>query len=206
MKIIFYSIVLTQIIFSCQSLKKKNVNEESLKTYFTSLVKKNDSTMKLESFKFIKLDTTTLQQQYIQIEYDISSLLESNGLKFDRIMEEIKSNNKIAALYSDLDYKLYKNYRDEAADKIIEARKIRTQDSLILLDMNKLDTLRSKADSIKPVMYKARCAYTIKKQDQSIIKDTANISLNLDYEILSNEEYFKDLNRLYKPLSEFTYK
>lgn len=192
MRIFFYLFLLTQIIFGCQSLNRKNVNEESLKTYFTSLVKKSDSTLKLESFKFIKLDTTTLQKQYIQIEYDISSLLESNGLKFDGLMEEIKSNNKIAALYSDLDYKLYKNYSDEAADKIIEARKIRTQDSLILIDMDRLDTLSSKADSIKPVMYKARCVYTIKKQDQSVIKDTASISLNLDFEILSNEEYFKN--------------
>ena len=87
MRNLFCLIVLIQIIFSCQSLDKKKVNEENLKTYFTSLMKKHDSTLKLASFKFIKLDTTTLQQQYIQIEYDISSLLESNGLTFDGLMD-----------------------------------------------------------------------------------------------------------------------
>jgi hypothetical protein len=191
------------VLLSCNQTPEKKVNEQSLKIYFTSKIKEVDSTMTLEELKFIKLDTTTLKNQYINLWNGMYDKTEEYSYELDRLIEKIKTNRKLQSLSSDLSYSLWKNYKDDADDDTKEAKEYILKDSLLRVDMAKIDTLLLTADSIKPVSYVAKCTYTIRKKDQSISKDTTRIRLDLDFNILDNNEYAKQLNRLYKPVSDY---
>lgn len=205
MRLIIFLLVIQVFVASCNQSPSQKVNEAALKTYFTEQIKKVDSTMKLESLTFIKLDTTTLKNQYINLWNGMYDKSDEYDYEINRLIEKIKSNRKLQSLSSDLSYTLWKNYKDDADDDTKEAREYLSKDSLIKVDMAKIDTLLKSADSIKPVSYTAKCLYTIRKKDQSISKDTTLIRLDLDFNILDNTEYSKQLNRLYKPVSSFTY-
>lgn len=198
-----FSILL--LVISCNQSPSKRVNESALKTYFSEKIKKVDSTMVLENLTFIKLDTTTLKNQYINLFNGMFDKSEEYDYEVNRLIEKIKSNRKLQSLSSDLSYSLYKNYKDDADDDTKKAREFLSKDSLLKVDINKIDTLLKTADSLKPVSYIAKCFYTIRKKDQSVSKDTARIRLDLEFNILDNAEYSKQLNRLYKPVSDFTY-
>lgn len=205
MRLIISLLILQIFVTSCNQSPSQKVNESALKTYFTEQIKKVDSTMKLEALTFIKLDTTTLKNQYINLWNGMYDKSDEYNYEINRLIEKIKSNRKLQSLSSDLSYTLWKNYKDDADDDTKEAREYLSKDSLIKIDMAKIDTLLKAADSIKPVSYMAKCFYTIRKKDQSISKDTTLIRLDLDFNILDNTEYSKQLNRLYKPVSGFTY-
>lgn len=205
MRLIIPLFTILLLVSSCNQPPSKRVNENALKTYFSEKIKKVDSTMVLENLTFIKLDTTTLKNQYINLFNGMFDKSEEYDYEVNRLIEKIKSNRKLQSLSSDLSYTLYKNYKDDADDDTKKAREYLSKDSLLKVDMNKIDTLLKTADSLKPVSYVAKCFYTIRKKDQSVSKDTARIRLDLDFNILDNAEYSKQLNRLYKPVSDFTY-
>jgi hypothetical protein len=192
-------------VTSCNQAPSQKVNESALKTYFSEQIKKVDSTMKLEALTFIKLDTTTLKNQYINLWNDMYDKSDEYNYELNRLIEKIKSNRKLQSLSSDLSYTLWKNYKDDADDDTKEARDYLAKDSLIKVDMANIDKLLKAADSIKPVSYIAKCLYKIRKKDQSISKDTTRIRLDLDFNILDDAEYSKQLNRLFRPVSDFTY-
>jgi len=85
------------------------------------------------------------------------------------------------------------------------ARELYSKDSLLIIDMRRVDSLIITADNKKPVSYIANCLYIIRKKDQSISKDTVGIRLDLDYNILDKVEYAKHVNRLYKPISDYVF-
>jgi exonuclease VII large subunit len=205
MKLFLPVLTIAVFIISCSQTAKQKVDENKLKTYFKSNVKKYDSTMTLETFTFVKLDTTTLKNQYYQFYNGILDKLDEDTYDFDRLLEKIKSNRKLQSLSSGLSYSLYKNYKDNADDDTKKAKDLLAADSLFRVDLNKIDTLLKSVDSIKPVAYLAKCFYTLKKQDQSITKDTTTIRLDLDFNILDKDEYSKQINKLYKPVSNFKY-
>jgi exonuclease VII large subunit len=205
MKLFLPVLTIAVFIISCSQTAKQKVDENKLKTYFKSNVKKYDSTMTLETFTFVKLDTTTLKNQYYQFYNGILDKLDEDTYDFDRLLEKIKSNRKLQSLSSGLSYSLYKNYKDDADDDTKKAKDLLAADSLFRVDLNKIDTLLKSVDSIKPVAYLAKCFYTLKKQDQSITKDTTTIRLDLDFNILDKDEYSKQINKLYKPVSNFKY-
>lgn len=203
MKINLLFFLLFALVTSCNQSPSKKVNETNLKTFFASKVKEVDSTMSIETFSFIKLDTTSLRNQYIQIFNAMMDKAEQNNYELKLLIEKIKTNRRLQGLTSDLSYALWKNYKDDADEDTKKAQAILATDSLLQIDINKVDTLLKKADSVKPIFYIAKCAYTLKKRDQSISRDTVRIRLDLDYNILDNIEYSKYLNKLYIPISDF---
>lgn len=205
MRLLFSLFVLLVCIVSCNQSTSKKVSESALRIYFIEQIKKIDSTMKIESLTFLKLDTTTLKNQYINLWNRMYDKSDEYNYEINRLIDKIKANRKLQNLTSDLSYTLWKNYKDDADDNTKEAREYLTKDSLIRVDLAKIDTLLKSADSIKPVSYITKCLYTIRKKDQSISKDTARIRLDLDFNILDNAEYAKQLNRIYKPVSDFIY-
>lgn len=192
------------ILAGCNSSKQR-VNEKALNTYVALKIKEIDSTLTLEKLTFINLDTSTLQTQYLVLWGEMYGKKKECADKIDRLIEKIKTNRDLQSLASDVSFSLWNNYKDQADDDTKKAQKLFVKDSLIRVDIAIIDSLLESADSVKPLYYVANCAYTIRKKNQSISKDTARIILDLDYNIIDKDEYAKQLNRLYIPISDFTF-
>lgn len=205
MKFLLLIVAFLFLITSCNQSPSQRVNESQLKIYFSTKIKDIDSTMKLESLNFIKLDTTTLKNQYINLWLAMAEKYKSHSSIIKLLDESIKTNRKLQSIYSDISYSLWKNYNEEEEEDRKKLNEYFAKANLLSVDMSQIDSLITKADSLKPVSYVAKCFYTIRKKDQSISKDTTLIRLDLDFNILDNDEYAKQLKRLYKPVSDFQY-
>lgn len=205
MRLVLSFFIFAFFIVTCNQSSSKKVNENNLKTYLLSELKKYDSTYILQTFTFIKLDTITLQDQYYQFINGMLDKVEENHIEIKRLFEEVKSNKQMQRLSSDLSSNLYNNFKDNAEDYLKKANELISKDTILLKDIDILGKIKLTTDSIKPISYEAKCFYIIKKQDQSIQKDTAFIILDLDYNILDRKEYKKQLNKLYRTLSGFIY-
>ena len=197
------------LIISCNQTPLKKVNEGHLKTFFISKIKEIDSTMTLETFTFIKLDTTTLKNQYIQLFNGMNDKSEEYVHEINKLGEKLKLSKELLNLSSGLSYSAWKTSKDNAVDDAMDdsktARELYSKDSLLIIDMRRVDSLIITADNKKPVSYIANCLYIIRKKDQSISKDTVGIRLDLDYNILDKVEYAKHVNRLYNPISDYVF-
>lgn len=196
-------LVLLTILTSCEKTLFERVNQNDLKVYFSNQLTEIDMTNKLQDFKLIKIDTTTLKNQYILLFNNMLSKSEEYNLEFENLLEKVKLNRELQSLSSGLDFTLYKIYKDDADEYTKKAKEFLKKDSLIQIDIEKIDKLISKADSIKPISYMAKCYFIVKKKDKSIIKDTTTIRLDKDLNIINDAEYKKTVKNLYKPISNF---
>ena len=190
---------------SCNQSTIKKVNENNLKTYFKAQIKKLDSSITLETFTFVKLDTITLKNQFSQLYNGMLAKSRKTQREIATLLEKVKSNRQLQSLSNGLSATLYKNYKEDADDDLAKAKEMLLQDSLLRIDFSKVDTILLKVDSTKPVAYLAKCFYLIKQQDLLVSKDTAYITMDIDYNIVNNEEYYKQLNQLFRPASGFKY-
>jgi len=203
MRIVFLFIILGITLSGCDKYFEQKIDEGSLRIFFASKIRNVDSTMELQEMKLVRLDTTTLKIQYINIWNSMYDETKEYEFEMEALLKKIKLNNELKELYEDLSYKLWKIYKDDVIDDLNKVSDYLDKDSLLRVDMKHIDTLIEYADSIVPVSYVAVCAYVIKKKDLSVIKDTARIRIDLDYNILDKAEYTKQLNHLYTPVSDF---
>jgi hypothetical protein len=151
-----------------------------------------DSTDKLDSFRFIRLDTITQKVKYFSFVKKADDEIFDLVSKGQNIMDLYKNSLDIAMLYRDLSPALYVSYKHDV-DKY-KAELDENQETLRLLGKrtDSLMKLTAKADSIIPVAFQAVCLYQVRKKDQSVIKDTAFIFLNTDKNIIKSDDYYKD--------------
>ena len=88
-------------------------------------------------------------------------------------------------------------------DGIKKLLELKTEESLVVIDLKNLDTLMAKSDSLHPVFFTAKCLFQIKRKDMSVEKDTTRILLNKEMNILKTEDYNRVVSKLYTPLSGF---
>lgn len=190
---IFLSILLTAILCSCQHAKVKAISdtkETELRTFFLETYKGIDSTIKIDSFRFVRLDTISLKEKYFYAAGRLSDRIEECTEEAKKNNELLQTELQLMRLYSGLSTSLYKNasddfdkYHQKVSDAIAKGKGlIAKQDSL-----NKLAT---KSDSLNPVGYEAICLYQIRYKDQSIKKDTAYIVLNQEKNIVKREDFY----------------
>jgi hypothetical protein len=199
--------VLAFLIFSCHgnSLNDK-VNVNNLKKFFSTSIL-NDSTIVIDSFKLAEIDTLSAKNGYIFMFNSISNLLDNNNDKTKKLSADIKYNLSNYKLMSDNPYagSLLSLYRDNYNKDLAELTELVHKDSLYMIDINKLDTIMQKCDSITPIAYIAKCAYQIKNKDFTVERDTVRIRLNKDFNIITQNEYLKLLPP-YNPVSEVSFK
>ena len=203
MKKITTIFVFLTILISCKKTLTERVNQNDLRAYFINQMKEVDSTSQLQEFKLVKLDTTSLKNQYILLYNNMLSKSDEYNYEFDHLLEKVKSNRKLQSLSSGLDYTLYKMYKDDADDDLKKAKEYLKKDSLLHIDIEKVDKLINKSDSINPMFYVAKCYFIVKKKDKSTIKDTTFIRLDKELNILNDAEYKKSVKNIYKPISNF---
>lgn len=191
--IIRLSIALLFISFSIISCSNKNdIQNEKLRkdlsTFFLSNL--NDSSVLLDSFSLIKIDTIT---EYMKLSEQFSVL--NNQQQF--LLELLKNKTDELSLISNK-IQLYRMIGSRDLVNI-EMQKVEENQEKFKLLRNEVDSLRKvlisvidtqkKADTVKPIALQAKCLYQIRNKDKSIKRDTVYIILNLNKDIVNRKDF-----------------
>ena len=182
------------IFLACKDSKNKAPKEDkiaSLKMHFEESLKMVDSTFKLDSFKVIHIDTLTQSDKLNMLNQAVEDSLKETTLRMEALMEFYKSNIKLASMvrkpskspvnfYKTEAEKIKKNY--DLCDSAVK---------FLTLQSQNYDSLLKMADTLKPIGYEAICLYEVKRKDQSVIKDTTYMLMNLDKNIVRREDFLK---------------
>lgn len=185
-------LVITLFIFIISCSSNRNNQDENLRkdlsVFFTTNL--NDSSVTLDSFLLIKIDTISEKQKLneqastlLDNQDYILKLLENDKNQLSIISEKIK-------LYRLLESKSLVDIEINDFKKIIENTKIESKelDSISVITKKLLDAAIY-ADSIKPIAFQAKCLYQIKNLDKSIKRDTVYIFLNLNKDIIKKVDF-----------------
>lgn len=190
-QLLLFILFASTIFVSCKSnhseLADSKVSE--MRTFIEKTYQNIDSTMKLDSFRFVRLDTITQQEKYMEMTEGLISEVQELNETGAKLIESYKNNKRMADLINDISSSTYSYYKDEADDDIkkISEQRDETQQKLKALDS--LQVLTAKADSVKPVGYQAVCLYQIRRADMSVKKDTCYVLLNLEKNIVKKNDF-----------------
>ena len=199
MKLILLLTSLAIATFSCnnKSVKLSEVKVNELRTHFVELLKDYDSTAKLDSFRFIRLDTITPKIIYNVLFNSITKKHEYDMKILKSDLDIYKSQVQMLRISAGLSKSLFQTYKEETDD---QNKKIQTRlhnDSLLELDMKNINDLMAKADSQTLKYYQAVVLYQYKRKDMSVKKDTGYVYLNLDKNIIRVEDFNKLTEAIY---------
>jgi hypothetical protein len=157
--------LLLVLLYSCQE-KKKAVFAPSMEAYFTQKIKNADSSLTVESFQFIRLDTLhekwTIHRQRFPFvrDYNIDST------KLDSLQKKTKG-----IIPTEEDLKMIQQLQDEI--------------KYLGKELDSLSELSKHADTIKPVGYIAHYVFRIRRKDGSILQDSIGYSFDTKLAMLN---------------------
>lgn len=184
-------LIFAAFIVSCSSkselLPASKIDE--LKANFTARIREIDTANRLDSFRLIRIDTLTQKDRIWLITVNLTSDIESLKDEANKLLEDYKDRLNQMNLSNGISSVLYSNYKSEAEsyqrqglEKIERAKElIDKKDSYISQEKT--------ADSISPVAFTAVCLYQLRRPDQSVQKDTTQIILNTDKNIITVADY-----------------
>jgi hypothetical protein len=150
-----------------------------------------DSTNILDSVNLLKFDTVTQKKIYVKKVLNIYNLIDDGQSKVHDILKDNKLNLQMVALSAGLDKKLYDNYREEAEQKIDEAKEINKKDSVYQKQADSLTKITAASDSIKPLYFQIKCLIQYHRKDLSVARDTGYAYINLNKDIVRSEDILK---------------
>jgi hypothetical protein len=151
-----------------------------------------DSTFKLDSFKVIHINTLTQSDKLNMLNQAVEDSLKETTLRMEALMEFYKSNIKLASMVVRKPTKSPVNFYKTEAEKIKKNYDLcDSAVKFLTLQSQNYDSLLKMADTLKPIGYEAICLYEVKRKDQSLIKDTTYMLMNLDKNIVRREDFLK---------------
>lgn len=183
MKSFLLAILFVQIFISCQS--EKDTLENNLRVFFTEKLKKIDSSSRLDTLKFIKLDTVTQVDLLISESMDLGIKNDSLKIEFDYTAEKVNQYVKLARLSRGLSGDLFANYKEEA-----ENYNKQLQDLQRLMKENhekRVSVLKQSdtADSVHAKYFEAICLLQYTRKDKTVFRDTVFANVNLQKQIIA---------------------
>lgn len=180
------------ILLSCKNEKKavSTVKENELQTYVTETIKKIDSTISLDTFRYVYLDTITEKEKLSEIVGSITDEMKVLNERTGNELELMKTNAKLVRLADGLSSTLFDTYKSDLNDNKKEIDKNTVLFQKLQLASDSIITLAKSADSIKPVAYYAACFYQIRHKDQSVKRDTFFVLLNNNLNIVKRSDFF----------------
>lgn len=186
-------IIITLLVIQGCKQNASNANDrliKDLKTYFTA--KYLDSTLTLDSFRIVALDTITPQKRLVA---------ESQVLThdIDLLLKLMKNNTEQMTLIAQ-QLKLYQilGSRDLIEIKRTDFNKLKDKGERIKSDLDSMLSIAhvypskiDSSDSLNPIGYEARCFFQVRRQDRSIERDTTFIYLNESKDIVDRRVFFK---------------
>ena len=189
-RIILCCLIVVLFSFSCSN--KNDIQNEKLRkdlsTFFLSNL--NDSSILLDSFSLIKIDTITeymkLNEQFSVLNYQQQFLLELLKNKTDEL-SLISDKIQLYRMIGSRDLVNIEMKKVEENQENFNLLRIEV-DSIRKVLISVLDS-QKKADTVKPVAFQAKCLYQIRNKDKSIKRDTAYIILNLNKDIVIRKDF-----------------
>jgi hypothetical protein len=192
MKFAFLACLL--IFFACSSDDRKVIQDDTvsrLRIHFEKRIKAVDSTNKLDSFRLINIDSLTQRDKYNFLNDDIKDSLTRTKLRMEVYSELYKASLKLANVARGRSNSQYSAYKADAEENKKEFEKYQEESKLLELQSKYYDSLLQKCDTVKAICYEAVCLYQLRRKDQSVLKDTVQILMNLDRNIIRREDYLK---------------
>jgi hypothetical protein len=189
-RVFLFLLIVTVFAISCSN--KNDIQNEKLRkdlsTFFVSNL--NDSSILLDSFFLLKIDTIT-EKQKLNEQYSIlhnQQLYILDLLKYKTSEMSIMSDK--VRLYGMIGSRDLVSIEKDKFEKNNEKFNLISKefDSLSKI-LNNIVEIEKKADSIKAVALQAKCFYQIRNKDKSIKRDTAYIILNLNKDIIVRKDF-----------------
>lgn len=189
----FSHLILTLIlVYSCKPKNDAPLADKTLTEIRTNIehrIKESDSTLRIDSVRFIKLDTVTEKEHYWytlrQILNDLD-IVDRTRDYYKRIADIKVDQMKMYRILESQD--LVETTGKDAKENIEKAREMIALSEQMELEYDSLRKITLTADSIKPKYYEVASLVQYRKKDESVKKDTFYTLLNLEKNILEWEE------------------
>ena len=180
------------VLFAVSCSNKNDIQNEKLRkdlsTFFLSNL--NDSSVVLDSFFLLKIDTIT-EKQKLNEQYSIihnQQLYILDLLKYKTSEMSIMSDK--VRLYSMIGSRdLVKMEKDKFEKNNEKFNLISKEFDSLSKVLKGIVEIEKTSDSIKPVAFQAKCLYQIRNKDKSIKRDTVYIILNLNKDIVIRKDF-----------------
>jgi hypothetical protein len=180
------------VLFAVSCSNKNDIQNEKLRkdlsTFFLSNL--NDSSVLLDSFFLLKIDTVT-EKQKLNEQYSIihnQQLYILDLLKYKTSEMSIMSDK--VRLYSMIGSRdLVKMEKDKFEKNNEKFNLISKEFDSLSKVLKGIVEIEKTSDSIKPVAFQAKCLYQIRNKDKSIKRDTVYIILNLNKDIVIRKDF-----------------
>ena len=146
---------------ACNSKQKEPVLPD-LRPNFLTLLNQKDSTLSLDSFYFISIDTMNAKKAYTHQRFTFLHLM-------DRINGELEGLSKRGDSFRAV----------PSAGDLEKIETLKGEKAYVGKEIDSFDILVANADSIIPVGYRALYKVTVSKKDKFIVSDTIPYSITL---------------------------
>jgi hypothetical protein len=160
-----FAILLSILGTGCKPDEKK-IELPDLKPHFNALLNRRDSTLSLDSFYFVNMDTMTEKKALTHQRFSFLHIMENIDGRLEWLAKK-RDSFHTAPSAADLETIEYLN-----GEKAFVGKEI---DSFNILILN--------ADSIAPIGYRAFYKVTISKKDKFIVSDTLPYSISLKMKV-----------------------
>ena len=180
MKKISLYVLLFFFVWSCKSNQDAKVTLPDMSVSFNSQLHKKDSTLLLDSFRFIRLDTFSQRKTLVHERFPLLHI-------------QSRINGELAAVYWGIDTPRIKP--DGKTQERINY--LNDEKNYVAKQIDSLNRLIRTADSLTPVGYRLLYRVTVRKSNQFIISDTISYSLDKNMNISEwNSNIDHDLDSL----------
>jgi len=146
---------------------------------------------KVDSVKLISIDTLTEHDKYSLLKETLTDSLERVKLRMEVVAELYNANLRLMNLSKRRSANDYESYKAEAEENKSEVEAVDSVSKQLESKVLYYDSLLSITETKTPIGYKAVCLYQLRRKDRSVSKDTANILMNLDKNIVRKEDFIK---------------
>ena len=193
MKRIISLFTLTVIAFSCKEQPKITHDDKiaELRVHLEERFKAIDPTNKVDSVKIISIDTLTERDKYSLLKEALTDSLERVKLRMEVVAELYNANLRLMNISKRRSMSEYESYKSEAEGNKSEVEAVDSASKHLESKVLYYDSLLNITETKTPIGYKAVCLYQLRRKDRSVSKDTANVLMNLDKNIVRKEDFFK---------------
>ena len=157
--ILYFGILFMFFGLACKAPEKK-ITLPDLRPHFQALLNRKDSTLTLDSFYFIRLDTMNERTALIHQRFPFYNILE-------RINRQLQKQDTIRL------------NGIPSADAIQNIEYLNEEKTYVTKQIDSISRLIGVADSLTPIGYQAFYKVTIQKKDQFVVSDTIPYAISL---------------------------
>jgi len=193
MKCIISLFALAIVAGSCKDQPKTTHDDKlaELRVHLEERLKAIDPRNKLDSIKLISIDTLTQRDKFSLLKEALTDSLERVKLRMEVVEELYNANLRLMNVAKRRSTTEYESYRAEAEENKAEVEAVDSVSKQLESKVLYYDSLLNITETKTPVGYKAVCLYQLRRRDQSVSTDTANILMNLNKNIVRKEDFIK---------------